>query len=136
MVKQYGIFERINPGEIYEVIRSGNQIKEECPGFFHAGHYFDCETYGIREMSEREIKLHVLPKQDLIHDNRKREEYEKWVLENDRCESLGINSFYIGETKFYTIDREEFKDIRNKSKLEGKRLFEYRGRMFSVYHFC
>ena len=31
MVKQYGIFERINPGEIYEVIRSGNQIKEECP---------------------------------------------------------------------------------------------------------
>lgn len=136
MVVQYGIFERVNPTEIYEVIRANNTVKEECPGFYHAGHYFDCETYGIRKMSEREIKEYVLPKKDSIHESRKQKEYSLWLSENDKNEELGNESFFIGKTKFYTINREEFKLIKDKTISEGKRQFEYRGKMFSVYHFC
>jgi hypothetical protein len=136
MIEQYGIYYKENPSQIFEIIRAGNIVEEECPVFYHMGAEFPCEDFGVRKLTKREIEKLVLPTIDENHVERVNNEYSTWVKLNDENEELGNEYFYIGETKYYTINREEFKELVNVAKNEGKHLFTYRGREFSVYHLC
>lgn len=136
MIDQYGIYYKENPSQIFEIIRAGNIVEEECPVFYHMGNEFPCEDFGVRKLTKREIETLVLPTVDVNHTKRVNDEYTAWVKLNDENESLGNDYFYIGETKFYTINREEFKLLIESNKNEGKFLFTYRDRVFNVYHPC
>lgn len=136
MIEQYGIYYKEDPSKIFEIIRAGNDVKEECPIFYHMGNPFSCEDFGVRKLTKREIEELVLPTVDENHVERLNIEYSTWVKLNDENEELGNEYFYIGETKYYTINRVEFKELAESTKNQGKFLFTYRGREFSVYHFC
>jgi len=135
MIEQYCIYEKNLPNEVFEIIPSLVEVTEKCPFFVFSGNVFPCDTYGVRKMTEREIKKHVLVKPNENHTQRKNLEYTKWKEQNDLSDKNGEEYFYVNNKKFYTINREEFKTLVEKSKSEGKHNFEYRGRMFSVYHF-
>jgi hypothetical protein len=136
MIKQFGIYQKTNPSIIFEVIRAGFNVIDSEKEFFSMGNWFSKDEYGYREMTEEEITNLVLLKDSESHHIRKNSEYELWKTENDKNNDLGNKSFYIGEKKFYTIDREEFKLLRDIAISEGKHIIEYRGRNFSPYHFC
>ena len=55
---------------------------------------------------------------------------------NDESERLGISSFKVGEKKYNTINREEFKLVVEEGKKQGKFNIEYLEMEFSVYHYC
>lgn len=136
MITQYGIYFKETPSKIFEVIRAGDEVIEDCPVFYYKGSDFPCEDYGVRELTEREIKRIVLLKSSESHLSRKEKEYNEWVIENDKNESLGNPFFYLRGNLFYTINREEFKKLKDQEISKGNMSFEYRGETFSVFHFC
>lgn len=135
MIKQYGIYYKENPSKIFEIIRAGNTVKEECPLFYHNGAEFPCEDFGVRELTKREIEVLVLPTPNKKNIDRRTNEYSLWLSSNDENELLGNEYFYINGKKYYTINREEFKLLVDEAVKNDKHLIQYRGREFSVYHF-
>ena len=104
--------------------------------FIYDGKTYNFSEHIIRELTETELKdLTHLPKQEQTV-NRQKEEYQKWLFLNDESERLGITSFKVGETKYNTINREEFKLVVEEGKKQGKFNIEYREMIFSVYHYC
>ena len=104
--------------------------------FLYDGTSYSFSEHIIRELTESELKdLIYLPKQEQTV-NRQNEEYQKWLSLNDESERLGISSFKVGEKKYNTINREEFKLVVEEGKKQGKFNIEYREMEFSVYHYC
>ncbi len=104
--------------------------------FIYNGNTYEFSNHMIRELTDIELKtLIYLPKQELTV-NRQSEEYQKWLSLNDEFEKLGIPSFKVGEKKYNTINREEFKLVVEQGKKLGKFNIEYRENIFSVYHYC
>lgn len=122
----------INGKELYDL-----QNKSPKPfNFLYDGNSYSFSEHIIRELTESDLKdLIHLPKQELTV-NRQNEEYQKWLSLNDESEMLGISSFKLGEKKYYTINREEFKLVVEQGKKQGKFNIEYREKIFSVYHYC
>ena len=104
--------------------------------FEYFGETYSFSDYIIRELTELEIKtlVHSPKIEDTV--NRQNNEYLQWLSLNDECEKLGIKDFKIGEKKYHTINREEFKVIVEQEKKQGKFNIEYREKTFSVYHYC
>lgn len=136
MIEQYCVYEKTLPNEVFEVIPSIAVVTEDCPEFISMGTTFPCDKYGVRKMTEEEIKKYVLVPKNSEHIVRKDSEYSEWKKLNDLNESEGIKSFYINSKKFNTINREEFKKLAKEAKDSGKFTLEYRGETFSVYHYC
>ena len=88
MITQYGIYFKETPSKIFEVIRAGDEVIEDCPVFYYKGSDFPCEDYGVRELTEREIKRIVLLKSSESHLSRKEKEYNEWVIENDKNDDV------------------------------------------------
>lgn len=122
----------VNGKELYDL-----QNKTPKPfNFLYDGKSYSFSEHIIRELTESDLKdLIHLPKQE-VTVNRQNEEYQKWLSLNDESEMLGISSFKLGEKKYYTINREEFKLVVEQGKKQGKFNIEYREKIFSVYHYC
>ena len=114
-----------------------NQFIENKPSeFTYDGHTYNTVTYAIRKMSPREISNYYHKPLDKVTIDNRDSIYREWLEKNDTCENLGLVSFYVGEKKFFTIDREEFKTLVSVEKEKGSFNFNYRGNVFSVYHYC
>lgn len=136
MIKQYGIYEKENPREIFQIIASGDTFINDCPFIVHNGDRFPCEDFGVRELTKREIESLVLLQDNKISVDRRLSEYDTWKIENDKNEELGNDHFFVGSKKYYTINREEFKSLKEEAQRNGSTHIEYRGRTFSRFHFC
>ena len=100
------------------------------------GNSYSFSKHIVRELTKSELKdlIHLHKQEQTV--NRQNEEYQKWLSLNDESERLGISSFKVGEKKYNTINREEFKLVVEEGKKQGKFNIEYREMEFSVYHYC
>jgi len=136
MVIRYAIVRREDPSHIHEVIPYGNIVNVTSPEFFSGGNPFSYNDFTVREMTTDEIEMLVSIKRNEDTDNRRKMEYDEWVVINDRCDSENIKSFELRGDKFFTINRGEFMKLKTDTISEGKYSVTYRNEIFSVYHYC
>jgi hypothetical protein len=133
-MKRHAIVYRENPEKIFEIVVAGEQIKETHPVFYHMGCSFPSDMYTVRELTEDEIIEHITSKPNEKVLSRREREYNLWKSANDNALQNGLKDFYVGTTKYVTIDPEIFIPLRDKALSEGKFNFEYNGSTVSVYH--
>lgn len=133
-MKRHAIVYRENPEEIFEIVVAGEQIEETHPVFYHMGCSFPSNDFTVRELTDDEITEHITSKPNEEVLSRREREYNLWKSANDNALQNGLKEFYIGTTKYVTIDPKTFIPLREKALSEGKFNFEYNGSIVSVYH--
>lgn len=127
----------VMPNNQETVLLFKQQTGENKPkSFIYGGDEYESSDYSIRRMSLREVKKVAHLTSEKITTERRDNQYNEWLSENDKCELLRVKEFYLSGKKYYTVNRKEFKSLLTTEKDKGNFSFRYREQLFSVYHFC
>lgn len=133
-MKRHAIVYKEDPSKVFEIVVAGEIIEEAHPVFYHMGCAFSSDMYSVRELTNEEVQELIISKPNDKVVSRREREYKLWKDANEDALSKGLKHFFIGETKFVTINSEEFIPLRDKALSEGKFYFNYKGERVSVYH--